>query len=161
MTTSSNLAEVAQGQKLDKRSGSHYSLVHTGPLEELLKYDLKHPLREKAVRGKIFLKDHLELTGMQVSINLLPAGIQVPFFHKHRRNEELYIFIKGSGQIQIDEDIHDVREGTCVRIATGGDRTWRNNSTEDLYYIVIQARENSLESDTFEDGLPSKREIHW
>lgn len=46
-------------------------------------------------------------------------------------------FIKGSGRFQVDGDVIDVREGTVIRVAPEGTRAWRNNSSEDLYYIVL------------------------
>lgn len=156
-----NLAEVSKEQDIPTSSGKNYTAVHTGKFGGLLQYKLQHPAREKPVRGKLFLKDHLGLTGMQVSLNTLPAGIAVPFSHKHKKNEELYIFVKGRGQIQIDGDIIDVEEGTAVRVAPDGERTWRNNSEEDLHYVVIQAAENSLTQDTFDDGIPGSSAPVW
>ena len=36
------------------------------------------------------LHDILGLTGAEVSINNLPAGVGVPFIHSHKQNEEIY-----------------------------------------------------------------------
>lgn len=85
----------------------------------------------------------------------------MPFYHSHKQNEELYIFVGGDGQIQIDDQTFDVHEGTAVRISPAGVRTWRNNSNSDLYYIVIQAKEDSLEIDTFDDGVPYEHKVSW
>lgn len=38
------------------------------------------------------LHELLSLTGTEVSINNLPAGVSIPFVHAHTNNEELYIF---------------------------------------------------------------------
>lgn len=155
------LAELSAKQSIETKQGKNFSLVQTGALADLCQYELTHPRIPKQVHGKLFLKDHLQLSSVQISLNKLPAGASVPFYHKHRSNEEVYIFIGGSGQIQIDGQIFDVREGTCVRISPDGERTWRNNSESDLYYIVIQAKEGSLTQDTFEDGLPSEKPVSW
>ncbi len=156
-----NLSKVAAEQNIPSAKGKNFSLVNVGRFADLLQYELKNPLRDRKTNGKLFLKDHLGLTGMQVSLNLLPAGASMPFYHQHQQNEELYIFTRGKGQIQIDNETFDVEEGTVVRIAPAGERTWRNNSAEDLEYIVIQARENSLAQDTFDDGLPGERPVVW
>ncbi|MBX9666301.1 MAG: hypothetical protein K2X93_01730 [Candidatus Obscuribacterales bacterium] len=63
-------------------------------------------MRDCKTNGKLFLKDHLGLTGMQVSLNLFPAGASMPFYHQ--QNEELYIFTRGEGQIQLDNETFDV-----------------------------------------------------
>jgi hypothetical protein len=44
----------------------------------------------------------------------------------------------------VDGEVINVQEGTIVRIAPNGERIWRNNSTQRLLYIIIQAKENSL-----------------
>lgn len=59
--------------------------------------------------------------------------------------------------MQIDGEVVNIKEGTVVRVTPDGNRTWRNNSQEDLYYVVIQAKEGSLRQDTFEDGIPCEQ----
>lgn len=140
---------------METKQGQNYTVLETGKLEEL---DQK---TSGFYKGKLFIKEMLQLTGMEVSLNKLPAGISVPFYHQHKQDEELYIFIKGNGQMQIDGDILDVTEGTCIRVSPAGTRVWRNNSTEDLYYIVIQAHENSLKEWTREDGIKLDDEVKW
>ncbi len=157
-----NLAEQCALQEIPKTEGKNYSAMHAGKFADLKQYKLEHPaIAGRKASGKLFVRDHIGLTGMQISLNSLPPGVAVPFGHKHKVNEELYIFTSGKGQIQIDGDIIDVQEGSCVRVAPGGDRTWRNNGDEFLYYIVIQAKEHSLTQDTFDDGLPSEVQPVW
>lgn len=139
----------------------NHSYIHAGAFSELHNYELKHPRLNRMVPGKLFIKDLLNLNGMQVSLNKFPKGFATPFIHKHKENEELYIFVKGKGQIQVDGEIIDVEEGTCVRCAPNAERAWRNNSNEDIYYIVIQAKENSLAQDTFDDGVPVEQAPKW
>ncbi len=134
--------------KLQK--GDHYSALQAGKWEDLGQYVITEPVK---ARGKLFLKEALEMTGMEVSLNRFPAGAAMPFYHKHKENEELYIFVKGSGQFEIDGEVIEIREGTVIRCAPEGVRIWRNNSSEDLYFIVIQAKANSLTSGTITDGV--------
>jgi len=46
----------------------------------------------------------------------------------------------------------DVKEGTVIRVAPEGVRTWRNDSSEDLYFIVIQAKAGSYSGKEISDG---------
>jgi uncharacterized cupin superfamily protein len=62
-----------------------------GPFEELLKRDFM------VFPGKYFIGKELGLTGCEVSLNRLPAGKGMPFVHTHKKNEELYIVLRGSG----------------------------------------------------------------
>lgn len=113
------------------------------------------------VWGKLFLKDRVKLSGMEVSFGVLRPGRGTPFLHSHRHNEELYIFVHGVGQMMVDGEVIDVREGTAVRVATGGARAWRNNSGEDLHYIVIQAKAGTLEHGTITDGVAVPGSPDW
>jgi uncharacterized cupin superfamily protein len=132
--------------------GHNYSAFHAGEWKNLIQYAFNHPLIGK-VRGKLFLKEPLKLTGMEVSFGVLPPGRGTPFLHSHRQNEELYVFVHGKGQLLVDGEVLDAQEGTVVRIAPDGARAWRNNSTEDLHYIVIQAKAGSLDKGTITDGV--------
>src|SRR5438128_9201935 len=89
------------------------------------------PKPEMKVDGKLFLGSQLGLNGAEVSLNRMPAGVSMPFFHRHKRNEELYIFVGGTGEMQIDEERFPVKEGTVVRASPGAARIWRNNSAND------------------------------
>jgi mannose-6-phosphate isomerase-like protein (cupin superfamily) len=159
-STTVDKSAVKSAEIIVSAQGDNFSAIDLGPFEKLNDYRFAHP-RAGRVTGKVFTRQALKLTGMEVSMNKLPPGVSLPFYHQHKQNEELYIFVKGQGQMQIDGQVVDVREGTMVRIATGGTRTWRNNSDEPLYYVVVQARENSLEQATVEDGIASEQPVTW
>lgn len=117
---------------------------------------------EGNLRGKIFLKDALQLTSMEVSLNHLPPRGEIPFYHKHQQNEELYIFLQGEGQLQVDGTEIDVYEGTSIRIAPDGVRALRNTSdSQGLHFIVIQAKENSLTQWVETDGIILEQPVEW
>ncbi len=143
---------------LTVESGRHYSAVDLGDWSALGQYHVEQPM---PFPGKVFLSELLGLTGMEVSLNRLAAGDNMPFTHRHREHEELYLFVGGQGQFQVDGTIISVREGTAIRVSPQGDRTWRNNSTEDLYYIVVQAKAGSLAESTFHDGELGSSTVSW
>ncbi|MCX4274617.1 MAG: cupin domain-containing protein [Candidatus Gastranaerophilales bacterium] len=95
--------------------------------------------------GKVFLKEALELTSCEISINTVPKGFKVPFNHKHRQNEEIYIILKGEGVITIDGSKFPAREGSCIKIAPKSLRAIENVGDDKLQFICIQAKEGSLE----------------
>lgn len=136
-------------------NGTNFSVVEAGSFSNILS------VTEGPSAGKFFLKDKLGLTSMEVSLNQLPAGASVPFYHTHRENEELYIFIGGRGQFQVDGQIIEVKEGTAVRVGPEGERTIRNNGTGDLYFIVVQARESSLRQWVMTDGVILDKSVNW
>ncbi len=147
--------------KLKTETGANFTAAHLGEWNALHNFVYDPPKAKQGFPGKLFLIGQLGLTGMEVSLNVLPPGGAVPFYHKHQINEELYIFIKGKGQFQVDDEVIEIGEGTVIRIATGGERTWRNNSEDDLYYIVIQAPEGGFEGGSIGDGEGVKRPVRW
>lgn len=131
------------------------SCVEVGEPQQWMNYQFAHPLLPRPTRGKHFLKDELGLSGLEISINSLPAGVAVPFWHSHRLNEELYFFLSGEGEFCVDERSVIVGPGSVVRVAPEGKRCWRNTGKEPLNYLVIQARAGSMAGATIEDGVPT------
>lgn len=147
---------------LEILEGRNFSGAQVGVLNDLDRYQFFHPLgKGRGFPGKLFLKEPLAMTGMEVSMNKLPAGQSVPFYHQHREHEELYIFLRGKGQFLIDGNVIDVQEGSVIRVAPDGVRTWRNHSQEDLVYIVIQAKAGSLSANQIEDGVVLPEKVSW
>lgn len=152
---------VEQATDVKVTRGTNFSSANIGPFSKLDAYRLEVPAFKRDVRGKLFIKEMLDFTGMQISMNKLPAGASSPFYHQHKENEEAYIFVGGTGQIQIDGQTLPVEEGTIVRINTNGSRALRNTGSGDLYYICVQAKQGSLNQDTFEDGIKSDTPVVW
>ena len=76
--------------------GKHYTFDRIGALENLDRHEFN------GVPGKRFIGSDLGLTGCEASLNRLPAGKGMPFVHAHKKNEELYIVLKGSGVFHVD-----------------------------------------------------------
>ena len=146
---------------VDRSSGENYSQVCLGPIEELGRYGIRHPLIGATAPGKVFLHQLLGLSGMEISYGLLPPRTSFPFYHKHKQNEEAYLFLSGAGEFRVDDDIMPIREGSVVRVATEGVRCWRNTSAEPMFYICVQAKQGSLEQWTGTDGVGVPGEVTW
>lgn len=133
--------------------GANFSVAEAGPSSQWGKFHFPHPSGFD-VEGKVFLKETLALTGMEVSLNRLKPRAFVPFLHKHTLNEELYYFIAGQGEMVVDGTAFPVKAGSSVRVAPAGERSWRNPSeTDDLVYLVIQARAGTMTGSTVSDGV--------
>jgi mannose-6-phosphate isomerase-like protein (cupin superfamily) len=144
---------------LKTRNGKNFTAYETGTRKEWPDHVIQLP--GLALPGKQFLKERVGLTGCEISVNSLNPGTGMPFYHTHQQNEEVYIFIQGRGQMQVDGEVIDVQEGSVVRIAPDGLRTWRNHSNEPLLYVVIQMRENSLNQYGLGDGVVPEKAVSW
>ncbi len=100
--------------------------------------------------GKAFLHDMLGLTSCEISVNVMPKGVKLPFNHKHKQNEEVYIFLKGEGIMTLDGKDIQFKEGSCIKVLPFVNRTMETKT--DVEYICVQAKENSLEQFGFGDG---------
>lgn len=106
--------------------------------------------------GRTELHNALALTGAEVSLNNLPAGVSIPFVHAHTHNEELYIVLSGKGMFFIDGEEFEVKEGDCLRVDPKAQRCLKAADDSALRYLCIQTRANSLEGFTMTDGVISE-----
>lgn len=135
---------------LDKE---HCSAVNIGALENLGAHTYEHPKIDLKVPGKVFLGEILKSSAMEISFQILPPKAEIPFFHSHKENEELYIFIKGAGEFEADGDKFEVSEGSVVRVAPAAKRVWRNLSDAPMVFAVVQACAGSLNTPNVMDGV--------
>jgi mannose-6-phosphate isomerase-like protein (cupin superfamily) len=142
-----------------QQAGLHFSQIETGTLDQWPNYTISLP--DLDFPGKMFVKDALGLTGCEISINSMKPGDAMPFNHSHQQNEEVYIFIKGQGQLLIDNKVLEVKEGTMVRIDPDAQRAWRNHSDEQLVYLIIQVKQGSLEQYSLGDGVVAEGAPVW
>jgi mannose-6-phosphate isomerase-like protein (cupin superfamily) len=133
---------------------NNYSVDQIGSFENLLKRDFM------GFYGKHFIGKELGLTGCEVSLNCLPSGKGMPFIHAHKKNEELYIVVRGSGIFHVDGDEFLIQEGSLIRVAPEGERAFTAGN-EDMYFICIQAEAGSLSQATLEDGIKLATKASW
>jgi mannose-6-phosphate isomerase-like protein (cupin superfamily) len=82
------------------------------------------------------LKDNKTLKNLIVSsTNLKPH--QSTRGHKHEGQEEVYYFVSGSGEMELDEKRFDVKEGDVVLIEDGVFHRVHNNTNENLYFVCV------------------------
>ena len=139
----------------------NYTAINTGSMDEWPGHSVIHPVSGQEVRGRVFLKEFTQATGTEISMNVLPPKSELPYFHIHRKNEETYIILKGSGYFQVDEDCFPIIEGSVVRVSPHGIRGLCNTSEEQMIYICIQSKENSLEEYTTDDGKRVEHQAKW
>lgn len=101
---------------------------------------------------RVELHDQLELTGAEISINVLPAGVGVPFFHAHKLNEEIYIILEGRGHMTLDGETVEVAANDFVRVSPAVKRQIAA-ADEAMKYLCVQVKENSLEAYTVADAV--------
>lgn len=129
----------------------NFKAVCVGPWAEIAQFVTGN------FKGKVFLKDALGTTGSEISFGALPANTALPFFHAHKQNEEVYLVLKGSGKMQIDDDVFDLQEGTLVRVNPQGARSLKSGP-DGMLFMCMQTKAGSLQEWTGADGIPAQTE---
>lgn len=80
----------------------------------------------------------LDLEQSGLGYQHLPANYRFPYGHVHKRQEEVYVVLRGSGRMKLDEEVVELREWDAVRVPPG---TWRGYEAgpEGLEIFVIGA----------------------
>ena len=103
--------------------------------------------------GRVELHDNLQLTGAEISVNVMPAGASVPFVHSHKQNEEIYGVLEGAGKAIIDGETVELKAGDWLRVAPAAKRQFFAAKDSGIKYICIQVKAGSLENYTSTDGV--------
>ncbi len=76
----------------------------------------------------------------------LAPGFRIPFAHKHSRQEEVYVIVRGSGRIKIEDEIIEVAEWDAIRV---GQNTMRNLEAgpQGIEYLAFGAGEDPLDAE--------------
>src|ERR687883_533867 len=80
----------------------------------------------------------LELEQSGLSYQRVPPGYRFPYGHTHKRQEEVYVVLRGGGRMKVDDEIVELKEWDAVRVPPG---TWRGYEAgpEGLEILVIGA----------------------
>ena len=80
----------------------------------------------------------LELEQSGLSYQRVPPGYRFPYGHTHKTQEEVYVVVRGSGRMKLDDEIVELKEWDAVRVPPG---TWRGYEAgpEGLEILVIGA----------------------
>jgi mannose-6-phosphate isomerase-like protein (cupin superfamily) len=141
--------------------GTTFTCFHAGPKEGWTEFRLDPPDVPLPAKGKLFLRKFLESAGLEMSLNVVPPGKSIPFLHRHRENEEVYVVVGGRGQFLVDGDCLDVAEGSVLRLSPAAARAWRNNSDAPLYFLCLQYRTDSVIEGGTADGQKVEGKPAW
>ncbi len=140
--------------------GSAYSAVSAGKLSELNEH-LLVLAPEVQIPGKVFLGGELKVTGAEISFQNFPVGGETGFLHTHKTHEELYIFVKGCGEFQVDGEVFAIGEGSVVRVAPSGKRSVRNIGDEPLVMVCVQYKADAFSTEDASDGVILNDLVIW
>ena len=51
-----------------------------------------------------------------LSLMTLAPGFRIPFGHKHPHQEEVYVVVRGSGRIKVEDEVVDLSQWDAIRL---------------------------------------------
>ncbi len=149
---------MKQIQTIEK--GVNFSAANFGKLADIKDYVLELGPEVK-IPGKVFGGHAVDATGGEFSFQVFAPGQETGFLHTHKNHEELYFFLAGKGEFQVDGDVCPVKEGSVVRVAPDGRRSVRNNGIEPLVMLCVQYRGNTFTAEDAADGNILSEPVKW
>lgn len=149
---------MKQIQTIEK--GANFSAANFGKLADVKDYVLELSPDMK-IPGKVFGGQAVGATGGEFSLQVFVPGQETGFLHTHKNHEELYFFLSGKGEFQVDGKVFPVGEGSVVRVAPDGRRSVRNNSIEPLVMLCVQYRGNTFSAEDAADGNILNEPVKW
>ncbi len=134
--------------------------VDFGKLNNLSEYVLELSPEVK-IPGKVFGGALVDATGGEFSFQSFAPGTETGFLHTHKNHEELYFFLSGKGEFQVDGKVFPISEGSVVRVAPDGKRSVRNNGSDPLVMLCVQYRGATFTMDDATDGVILNEKVEW
>ena len=141
-------------------AAKNFSAISVGKLSELSDYVIELSPEVK-IPGKVFGGAALQATGSEFSFQMFQPGTETGFLHTHKNHEELYFFLVGKGEFQVDGQVFPVEEGSVVRVSPDGKRSVRNNGTTPLVMLCVQYRGDTFTAEDATDGVILNEPVKW
>jgi quercetin dioxygenase-like cupin family protein len=58
----------------------------------------------------------LEMENAGLSYIRIAPGFRIPFGHKHKNQEEVYVLVTGNARIKIEDEVRDLKQWDAVRL---------------------------------------------
>lgn len=139
---------------------TNFTAVDFGKLGDISDYVLQLAPGVE-IPGKVFGGNAVNATGGEFSLQCFAPGQETGFLHTHKNHEELYFFLSGKGEFQVDGEVFAVGEGSVVRVAPQGKRSVRNNGTDPLLMLCVQYRGDTFTADDATDGVILNEKVEW
>ncbi len=81
-------------------------------------------------------RSDLEAEQTGLALFRLRAGRRSPFSHRHKRAEEIYVILRGTGKVKLDEELVEVQPRDAIRVAPAVARAFEAGP-EGLEFLAV------------------------
>ena len=96
---------------------ANFTAVDFGKMSEIKDYTLEMGPEIK-IPGKVFGGQSVNATGGEFSFQSFAPGTETGFLHTHKNHEELYFFLSGKGEFQVDGKVFPCAGGKRGKSST-------------------------------------------
>jgi mannose-6-phosphate isomerase-like protein (cupin superfamily) len=112
---------------------SEYTHLNLKDVEDQApKFDLSPDLEFRMARVGLGL-EHSGLSYLRVA-----PGFRLPFGHKHKNQEEVYVLVSGSARMKIEDEVKELKQWDAVRVHKDTMRTFEGGD-EGAEFLVVGA----------------------
>ena len=81
-----------------------------------------------------------------LSLFTLAPNFRIPFGHKHSEQEEVYVVVRGSGRISVDDEVVDLAQWDAIRFESDTMRCVEAGP-EGIEYVAFGAGDDPLDAE--------------
>jgi mannose-6-phosphate isomerase-like protein (cupin superfamily) len=97
-----------------------------------------------------FARTPLEGKSLGLSLLTLGPGFRIPFAHKHANQEEVYVVVRGSARVKVEDEIVELGQWDAIRIDEDTMRAVEGGP-EGVEYLAFGAGDDPRDADVVQD----------
>jgi mannose-6-phosphate isomerase-like protein (cupin superfamily) len=82
-----------------------------------------------------------------LSLFTLAPGFRIPFGHKHEKQEEVYVVVRGSARVKVEDEIVELDEWDAIRFPKGTMRQMEGGP-DGVDYLAFGAGDDPSDAET-------------
>ena len=135
-------------------SGFHHGgLGHIRHVKRYTKANLKTEVENQAPKFDMppgmdvrFARGPLRGETLGLSLMKLAPGFRIPFGHKHEKQEEVYVVVKGSARVAVEDEVVELSEWDAIRFEKNTMRAVEAGS-EGVEYLAFGAGDDPRDAE--------------
>jgi mannose-6-phosphate isomerase-like protein (cupin superfamily) len=93
-----------------------------------------------------FARSAIQGETLGLSLFTLAPGFRIPFGHSHANQEEVYVVVRGSARVKVDDEIVELREWDAIRFDKGTTRNMEGGP-EGCEYLAFGAGDDPTDAE--------------
>jgi len=93
-----------------------------------------------------FARRPIEGRTLGLSLFTLAPGFRIPFGHTHANQEEVYVVVRGSGRIKIEDDVVELAQWDAIRVDAGAMRNLEAGP-DGMEYVAFGAGDDPMDGE--------------